>query len=213
MIKVIGAKRLIVLAILIAANAVLAGVLYQYFLPEIKDTERHLRIVRSQISSKETDISRMQIEFDQLDEQQALFDALKADGFFTEQSRRDAEDVFLQAKDNSDIVSASVKIGRGQKTQDDEATKAGHVILISPIEIELEAVEDRDIYSYLYILQKLFPGHLTVDEVFIERTAQLNDVLLRAIATGQKPPLVKAQMTLSWRTMVPSDDAEQDGGF
>lgn len=215
MIKVIGFRRLLVIGVLIALNVLFAAALYQYLLPQLKQTERKLNSTRSQVSGIQADIERMQIEFEQLDEQQAFFDLLKEDDFFSRQARRDAEEVFLKAETDSGVITSFVNVRSGTLVENEEAGKAEHVMLESPVEIRLEALEDRDIYEYVYILEKLFPGHLSINSMFLERTANLNDTILRGIASGQNPALIKASINMTWRTMVSDDsvDMPEGGGF
>jgi hypothetical protein len=68
-------------------------------------------------------------------------------------------------------------------------------------------------------LQNNFPGHLSVEEITMRRTANVTDTILRAIRNGQKPPMVEANIDLLWRTMVERADVldvqqqSNDGGF
>ena len=90
MIGVLGIKRVAVLVVLVALNGFLAAASYMYLAPELQTKERQLRSDRSQVSTLRNDIDRMQIEFDQLEEQKEEFEKLAQDGFFKDQSRRQA---------------------------------------------------------------------------------------------------------------------------
>ena len=75
--------------------------------------------------------------------------------------------------------------------------------MASPIGITVEAFDDADIYNYLFILEQKFPGHLSVDQMSMSRVTDISGPVLRSIATGQNPVLVKATIKMSWRTMIP----------
>ena len=124
MINIIGFKRVIFIAALIAVNAVLGFALYNYLMPQTEKLEREVRTVNSKIATATSDIERMQIEFDQLGQQQNFFNALKEDRFFSTQSRRYAEEVFVQAEQDSGVISATVKVSGGKKLPNEEAEKA-----------------------------------------------------------------------------------------
>ncbi len=90
MIKILGARRIIILVVLAAINIILASVLYLYLMPEKTQKEREERTSRSKISGLRGDINRLQIEFEQLEIQRTQFEILKKRGFFTDQGRRQA---------------------------------------------------------------------------------------------------------------------------
>ncbi len=71
MIQVIGVKRVAILLVLISVNAALAAGLYLYAIPEKENLARKLRSLRSKVSSVQTEIDRIKVEFAQLDKQQA----------------------------------------------------------------------------------------------------------------------------------------------
>lgn len=206
MIRVLGTKRIIVLFSLIAVNCALAAFVFMYAQPELKTSERTLRSLKSKESQTRSDITNLQMEFDQLEDQQAEFDTLKNDGFFSNQSRRDAQAVFLMAEKESGVLEANVSVKPGEIVEDEEAKKAEYVLLESEANIVLKAIDDRDVYAYLDKLQDNFPGHLSVEKVTMRRLANVSETILRAIAGGQKPPLVEARISLLWRTMVERSD-------
>jgi hypothetical protein len=206
MIRVLGTRRILTLIVLFGLNALVAASVYLYLTPEIMKKERELKTLRGQISTVQTDINRMQVEFDQLTEQQERFDKLKARGFFGNQGRREAEIVFQKIQQQSGVVSAVASIQSGLIEDNEEAQKAAHKILVSPVNIHIEAVDDVDVFRYIYLVQQFFPGQVSIERLTIERKAEVNETILRAIATGQNPQLVSADIVLMWRTMIPEKD-------
>ena len=214
MIKVLGTQRIIVLLVLLGINAVLALAVYTHFIPQKTVKERELRSVRSQSSTLRNDIADLQIEFEQLDEQREEFARLKRNGFFDGQSRRKAELIFQKIQERSGVISAVASVSAGTLEENEQAKKADHQILKSPINIRIEALNDLDVFRYLYLVNEFFPGHVTTKRIDFERSADINGTVLRAIANGQTPPLVSANLQLIWRTMVPieKEQSESQGG-
>lgn len=206
MIKVLGAKRIMVILALIAINALFAAVVYMYLEPQLKKEERVLRAAKGKENQTRADISNLQLEFDQLEEQQDEFDRLKADGFFSNQSRRQVQQIFLDAEQKSGVVKATVNVKSGSVKEDEEAAKADHVILESPIDITLRSIDDTDVYFYLNYLEQNFPGHITITDLYMRRVANVSDTILRAIIDGAKPGMVEATISLNWQTMVERGD-------
>lgn len=206
MIKVLGLQRIIILLVLLAINAVLGFAVYMHFTPQQVVKERELRGVRGQASTLQADIDGLLVEFDQLDEQREEFERLKKDGFFDGQSRRKAELIFQKIQERSGVVSAVASVNAGELEDNEEAKKADHQILKSPISIRIEAVNDLDVFRYLYLINEFFPGHVAVKNIKITREADVSGTVLRAIASGKNPPLVIADLELIWRTMIPAEE-------
>lgn len=203
MIKVIGAKRVVILGVLVVLNAATAALTYLYMVPEADASEKRLRTLRGENQTTSADIERMQIEFEQLDQQQDKFDALKADGFFKAQVRSVAKKLFKDIQDESRVVSAVASVRPGSIEENEEAKKSNYKVLVSPVDIQIQAFDDGDVYNYLYILEQKFPGHLAIDKISMQRATDISGPVLRAIATGQNPVLINANVKFSWRTMIP----------
>ncbi|MCB1782994.1 MAG: hypothetical protein KDI13_03290 [Alphaproteobacteria bacterium] len=205
MIRVIGVKKTILIFLLALANALFAGLIYSYMIPENMRLSKEEKKLSGQVNTVRSDIDRMQVEFEQLDKQQGLFDALKADGFFNAQGRTIAKDVFKKIQDQSKVISAVATVDPGTIEENKEAQKSKHKVLVSPVKVKIKAFDDADIYRYIEIMDKTFPGHISIDHLTITRSKDVSAAVLRAIATGVNPELLEADMELSWRTMIPED--------
>lgn len=210
MIKIIGFKRLSILVVFLLINAFLAFLLYGYLVPQQEVKDRRERSLRSQVSSVQSDIDRVQLEFEQIDRQQDEFDVLKEQGFFSVQSRNDAKKMFSEFQDRSNVISAVVSVKPGVAVDDEDASKANHKLLVSPINIDIEAFDDGDVYRYISLLENEFPGHISLDSLEMTRVRDVNAAVLRAISSGANPVMIKAKIILSWRTMVPESQITGD---
>ena len=121
MIKILGAKRIVLLLCLVGINVLLATSLYMYFIPDRDAKKRELKGHQSKISSLQSDISRMQLEFEQLEKQRAEFEKLKKRGFFHLYDRREAEIVLNKIQKESDVISAAAKISAGARERKGES--------------------------------------------------------------------------------------------
>ena len=212
MIKVLGTRRIAILAVLLAFNGIMGYIVYMHLAPQQIIKERELRSTRGQVSTLTADIDDLQIEFDQLDDQRDEFEQLKKDGFFDGQSRRKAELVFQKIQERSGVISAVVSVNAGSFEESEEAKKAEHVILSSPITVRIEAVNDLDVYRYLYLVNEFFPGHVSMKKMRLERAGNVNGTILRALSGGKKPALVTADIELTWRTMIPDEQNANNRG-
>lgn len=210
MIRILGLKRIIILTVLIAVNLLLAGLMYLYFVPQGKKEQLNLQTLQGEINNLQSDISRMKIEYDEIQKEKERFQSLESDGFFRDQSRREAEDLLKRIQVSSNVLSAVINIGSGQIMPNAEADKASHKILQSTVKLEIESVDDVDIYRYLYMMQRHFPGYLTFESFQMQRVANIDATILRGIASGKITPLVKAEIDMSWQTMIPDAMVQSD---
>ncbi len=209
LLNVVGAKRIMLLVILLGANVVLAAALYLYIVPELSSKKFSQRQLKNSVLGAEADISRLKREFDQIEEQKADFETLSRDGFFSDQTRKDVKKIFSVVQKRSKVVSAVVSVRPGLLIKNADAAKANHKILTSPVDIKIKAVEDGDVYNYLRMLLDYFPGHISVDRIKMSRVKDVDLTVLRAISSGLNPELIKAEIRLSWRTMIPDTDNNQ----
>lgn len=203
MIDILGIKRVILLLVLVGINALLAAVVYLYLTPEVVKKERSYSSLSSEIGRISGDVQRMQIEFDQLEEQQASFKELEADGFFRNQSRRMAIDVFNEIQEKSNVSTAIASIQAGVIEDNEDAQKASYKVLKSPIQVKIESLDDVDVMNYLFLVDNYFPGHVSIEKIKLSRESDVSGTVLRGIASGANPPLVKAEVDMVWRTMIP----------
>ncbi|MCK6418413.1 MAG: hypothetical protein L6Q57_05680 [Alphaproteobacteria bacterium] len=211
MIKILGMRRIIVLAVLLGLNALFASVHYLYVLPETQARTQQARQLSSKISTLQTDINRLQIEFAQISDQKEEFTALEAKGFFNKQDRSLASQLLEKVQKNSGVITAVASVKPGTLLENEEAKKAKHTILSSPMTVEITALDDRDVYKYIHLLRQYFPGHITIVATEIKSTATLTRDLLRSVSAGENPVLVQAKLELLWQTMIPESQAIQPG--
>lgn len=211
MMAALGKKRLAILAALLLVNALLAAVSYGILYPRMRAVQNRIAAADARTAEAQLDIDKIQAAFQQLDLQKGRFENLRKTGFLSDQNRRDAEEALESIQARAGVISAKVNIRPGAAQDNAEAQKAGYKLLSSPMAIEIQAITDRDLYAYLYGLENFFPGHLTIRKMHIERNGALTDVVLRALAKGEKPPLVKANVEATWRSLILEKDETQAG--
>lgn len=212
MIKVLGKKRILLLALLVALNAIFAAVVYLYLIPQTEGQEKKLKSINNQVKTVQQDLEFTRQEFDQLEVQKEQFEKLRDKGFFDTQKRRQAEDVLQQIQKQSGVISATASIGAGKTIENEDAKKAAHVVLESPISVKIEGLDDVSIYNYVYLLQNFFPGHVYVKDITMTRMQEVTGSVLRSVAGGQNPVMVVAILNLNWSTMIPESSVITDEG-
>lgn len=208
MIDLLGMRRLFFILLLLGLNGLLAAIVYGYLEPGQFTAEQDVNSVRNQIFELQSDIDKMRVEFEQLEEQQLAFEELVESGFFEFQGRREAQDLFEEIQQRANIIKAVANISAGKLEKNNLASKAEHELLVSPVELKISAYDDIDIYKYLYLLRESFPGHISIDKLLLRRSADLDAIVLRGIAGGEDVSLIDSEIDFTWRTMVPRNEED-----
>ncbi|MCF8495828.1 MAG: hypothetical protein K9G62_04080 [Alphaproteobacteria bacterium] len=206
MIRILGVRRVLLFLVLFCVNVALGVFVYAYTMPQLLKDEQGLRSLKGKISTLQTDIDRLQVEFGELENQKGIFKGLQDKGFFSAQGRRQAEKVLQTAQQQAGLISAVAEIGKGVVEDNGEAKKASHKILRSQITIKAQAIDDLDVINYLTVLESIFPGHVSVQRFHLMRRIDLTGEVLKSITAGENPALVEADIVLVWRTLIPASE-------
>lgn len=209
MMKSVSTKDIVVIVALALVIASVGSGIYFYLLPQTEKKEREISALRAKTSGIRADLSVLTGNFEKLEERKELFAALQKDGFFSKQGRSDAARYFKTIEAQSGVLSAVAQIGKGEIVRNDSTEKIQHVILTSPVSIEVSALQDVYVQRYIDVLRNTMPGHIAVQKIAIARTASLDSSVLKDIADGKDPVLVVAEIDILWSTLIPdgSDDA------
>lgn len=215
MIEVLGIRRIVIVAIMVAVNAVLGAGLYLYAMPESEKLERDLRSVRGQIGSTRGETETLRSDYELIQRQRDYFEELQDVGFINDQNRLLARRRIAVVREYTRVLNAEYNISPAQTQRHDKLRDVGHHILSTSMSIQVEALDDIDLYNFIYWMENGFPGHVSLERLSLERLREMNDVMLRQMGSGTAMPMVRANMTFSWRTMMPSeaDAGTSSGGF
>ena len=211
MIKAIGARRFLILLILLAVNVAVGALVYTYMMPQKIKQDRALRVAQSETQVLRGDINQLQVDMQQFDQNKAAYDAIYARGFLLPQDRRRAEEYFRDAQSKSKVVSVAASIKAGVVEDHEAALKANYKVLNSPIVVVIKAVDDTVIHQFLRDIQYDFNGHISLVDMHIRRTADVTGTVLRAISNGTSPELAEAKLVFQWRSLIPDSAVISDG--
>lgn len=207
MIGLIGTKRLAILTVLLCLNGALGAGAYLYLIPGNAKLDRELRQIKSEISSKRTESDRFRQEFDEIQKEKGKFQSLEAQGFLSDQNRAIIQDRINVIQKYSRVLRLAYNIERSAAEEIDTARDANRVVIKSPVKFEVDAVDDMDVFSFLFLLENGFVGHTAITSFELERVLDLNDVTMRQIGSGVDTVLVKSSIRMDWKTLMNRDDA------
>ena len=205
--KLIGVKRTLILAILLAINLAIAAVFFLQISPMRDEAQAKLSAVDSEISEQSQKISNIKADLDTFNRTLPDFKALEAKGFTLNQDRfrmsRDLDDVRKKAQ----LAGFSFTINDIKKIDEPDALAAHMQLIDSRIRIEnVVSLLDLNIYDFVDKMTTDFPAHLRVQSFDIQRKDPLNGTALEHIAKHEPVNLLSATAQFDWLTVVPKQD-------
>ena len=212
MIGKIGFKRLLLLLVLACVLGVAFAASEFLFKPKVVQTQQKLNNAMAEMGQLNGEIEKMRADFVLFEKQKDFFEAISKMGFFNDQDRVLARERFDTMQKLSKIISARYEIKAANLLTEESPVETGFVVMESPITVTLSAVDDLDIYRFIYYLNYGFPGHVTINSVAIERKQEITPTILKQIGTGNPPEIISAQLELDWRTMARRDSISGNTG-
>ncbi len=204
--QILGIKRIVILLVLAGINGLLGAVTYLYVMPHNDDLTRQLATITSNVTSKRKDTGKLVGEYNIIQKQKANFEDLRSAGFFSNQNRAVARQRIADIQKFTNVLSAKYEITAAKIDKNPLATDSGDVVLNSPVNIKVDALDDVDFYNFVYWVENGFPGIVSVTSVKVSRATDVNETTLRAIGSGIPVTLISAEVAFEWRTMVPAKD-------
>lgn len=201
MIKNIGAKRVLVILVLVAILVVSVLASYFVFEPQNEQVQQTLNKTMSEKTTLQSEVDKMRADFATFEQEKTFFDTISKMGFFNDQDRVLARERSDTMQKLSKIISAHYEIKAANIIAEDGASATDFVVMESPISVDLSAIDDLDVYRFIYYLNYGFPGHITINSLTMERKAEVTPTILKEIGTGSPPEIINAKMELQWRTM------------
>lgn len=210
MIAQIGFKRLVLLLALAGLVGVCVFLNYVVFGPQQEESARTLANVRGEESALRTEIDQMRLDFETFEKRKETFDRLTRLGFFNDQDRLLARERFDSIQALSKVISARYEISPAVivPAPIEGLAETGFVLVKTPVVLKLTAIDDLDIYRFLYYLTYGFPGHISISQMVIDRTLPVTPTVLKQIGTGTPPDLVNASISVEWTTLTRKEAME-----
>lgn len=205
MISKIGYKRALTIVVLAAVMAILGASSYLLFRPQTQQIETELQTAKSDAQQRQTEVDKMQTDFNLYEQEKDLYERLSKTGFFGTQNRVTAREKFNTIQKLSKVISVQYDIKPAKIDETRVPPESDFVVIESPITVSLDAVDDLDIYRFVYYLNYAFAGHITINSMELRRDKKVDLEALKQIGTGNPQPLVSAVLDLSWRTMAKKD--------
>ena len=209
MIKVLGTKVVVMIVLLVLVNAGAGYGLYEYLIPMREQKNSELAGLKAEVEARRLEVARLKEEFVLLQRQLRDFKELEAQGFFNNQNRVKAQESFNELRQLAGLLKTKYEISSGLLNEDPNATAANHVVLRSPVKLEIDSMDDVDVYTFVKALLEKFPGSVDITGFKLDRDENVTAPLLRQIGSGTPVKLVTSQVEFDWRTMAGKDRLDE----
>lgn len=203
MIGMIGGQRFLIILVLLVLAIGLGFANFQYLRPQADATQRDLSAAKSEESRLRTEIESMRGNMETFKRQQVLFDLIQKDGFFNLQDRVTARENLNALQSETKIVTLKYEIKSASMSLPEGIFDDKYAVLTSPLSIQIDALDDVDIYNFIGLLTYTFPGIVNVKSINIKAQTPLTTDVLRRIKSGEAPVLVTANISADWITLAP----------
>jgi hypothetical protein len=212
MIKAIGYNRFIIIGALILIGTGLFFYNANVLQPTMQKQQANLSTVRSKSSEISNNLDKLKNQLSNFGNEKADFARVRYLGFFDTQDRVNTRKLISRIQKDSRLISARYTIKPAESVTNEKLKEASSKILKTDIAFDLEAVEDTDIYRFVYLLSYGFPGQISVKDISLVRGREVTQPLLRQIGSGQAEAIVSAKLNVVWQTMVPDESAQESDG-
>lgn len=201
MIDKIGYKRAFTIFILAGLLVLMVAGNELFIKSQVTKSQTELNARKTESTTLSGEIQKMRDDYITFEKQKDYYAIISRMGFFNDQDRVLARERFDTMQRLSKIISAKYEIKAANILSAETNPETGFVVMESPITVDLAAVDDLDIYRFVYYLNYGFPGHITINKMNITRNATVTPELLKEIGTGTPPQVVTAKLEMDWRTM------------
>lgn len=214
MLKILGSRRVAFLSILAGIIVTVGGAYYYVLIPAHEQSTQELDTTKAAVSQKYADVTRMKEEYVLLQSQLRAFKELEARGFFNDQDRSPAIDSLERLSETAGLLKANLKFGAGELIKDPKVTEAKQVVIKSPVIVDMESIDDVDVYTFIKFVEEKFPGAIDISAFKLERKDIFKIDVLKTISGTSPSPLVSAELHFDWVTMAPENSVAplENGG-
>lgn len=210
MIGMIGFRRFFIIVVLLVTAISLGVANFQFLRPRAEQMQRDLNNMRNEESTLRSEIETMRDGMERFKRQQVIYGMIEKDGFFNLQDRVIAREDLNTMQSEAKLITLKYEIKSASMSLPPDIYDDKYALLTSPLSIQIEAIDDIDIYKFLGLLVYRFPGIVNIKMLDIKSQTPLTTDVLRQIGSGEVPVLVEAQIEAEWTTVAPWGTAPWD---
>lgn len=203
--KLIGIKRALILAILLAINLAIAGLYFLVIEPMRSRASIQLAGIEGEIAGLQSKIQGVKRELADFKVNLPKYEELNAVGFFNGQDRFELMRNLDRVKDQAGLAGFPFDVTEIKEVSNSDAAASKSRLVYSRISIkELPVLVDSDFYSFVDTMQQTFPAHVRLNSFEIARVNHMDAQLIKDIRAKKKHTAMNVKVSFDWLTIVPA---------
>jgi len=208
MIKLIGFKRTIFMACLLAINLSVLGIYFLSIGPMLDSVTSQRDAVNGQINELRGKIASIKKDMAYVKDNLPQYNELKDKGFFLNQDRFTISRAMEDLRVKAGITSFSFAIGDVKDIPNADADAINYKLIASRIKVDnIASPLDANIYIMAQDIAQVFPYFVRLQDMNVTRKAEVTEATLQDIVNGKPVSFVNADIEFDWITMVPKPAA------
>jgi hypothetical protein len=202
-VKLIGLKRTVLLGLAVGINILVLGIYFFVMDPMLEEARTEQSGVDGQISDLRGKITSIKQDIASLKENLPKYEALKADGFFSDQDRFIISRMLDSMRRKTNLSGFNYSVDEIQEVPNQEAANIRLKLMNSRISIQnIVSLFDNDVYIFMQGLPQSFPAHTRIKSFEMNRTAdEIREPDLKRIAEGKPVTFVSTNVIFEWMTL------------
>jgi hypothetical protein len=212
MIKLIGFKRILLLACLVALNLSVLGVYFFSIGSMLDEATSQRDTVNGQISALHGKITSIKQDMAFVNDNMPKFNDMKDKGFFLNQDRFTINRIMNDLQTRTGISSFSFNVSDEKEIPNADAEAISYKLIDSHIKVDkIISPLDINIYMLAQEMPHAFPSYARIQNMNITRTGEVTEASLKDIIDGKPVNFVNADIEFDWITMVPKPEGAAAG--
>jgi len=204
MIKLIGFKRIVFLACLLALNLSALGIYFFSISPMLDDITAQKEQVEGQIRDLRGKISAAKADMIFLKAHLAEYNVMKDSGFFVNQDRFVISHVMEDLRAKEGISTFSFSVGDIKEIPNPDADAVNYKLISSRITVNnIVSPFDTSAYIMAQDIAHAFPGYARIQDLKVTRKGEVDEKSLKDISEGKPVSFVDTTLDVDWITMIP----------
>ena len=212
--KLIGIKRALILAILLAINLAVAGLYFLVIEPMRNNAAVQLSGIEAEIGGLQSKIQNVKRELDDFKQNLPKYEELKKVGFFNGQDRFDLVRHLDKVREDAQMVGFPFAVTEVKEIPNKDAAASQSRLVFSRIDLkDLPTLVDNDFFSFVDTMMTSFPAHVRLNSFSITRVPNMDARFLTALRKREKNSAVIASASFDWMTIVPASKEKTTSGW
>ena len=184
-------------------NAVLAGLWFAVFTPQIDSLSLDLRRLRAANTSLRSQVDANSLALETIDENRERYNILNKHGFIDPQNRLGATKLMERLRETHGLTSIYYEVSPEVLNDSRELEASGFFLVSTKIIVTMRGLFDADILEFTQSIIDDFPGQIRPISFSMEKIGAPTEDNLSRLREGKLVEIIGGVLTFEWNTLRP----------